>query len=525
VLDKLQRLIGRESRLDKAAAIVASARGLANVQAMQSLTEWLDQEQRRTAERKDGLMLLKHVDADLRAVMDEALESMVAAQSNHARMSLLLQTVVPYCAAVLGLYATALPRELPILGQSSGNAGVIQGAVANWLYWLGRDHVVRFVREPKMDRLPWNEIRPSVDFALRQGGSIASRIAKPDGEAGRLQRHLAHLVLLSRTLTPDLQGRQLLIADKIAQMLSVFIVMSEQHSSSTPFGQIHDNDNPPTMMTQLPTAANPKGLYYGLDKSLLELAALENLLITQGKMPPKLDTSGTINVAETLAVIKYLKARWSGREVKRMATRKRLSGTLSVAHDFGALRRVIVQATSGAQTKTVEHTVERCEVEDVSATGVGLKLVKHNGWAKVGMVVAIRTDNDRNWRIGMLRRVVTRAQGEVQAGVQLLCRDPESVRVVARAKVSQWEAVSDVQSWENKLAIYLRPEPLNDNQHVLITAKHELQAGMSYGVPSTRDGDHVLRVISLMEVGADCALYRCELLPPEGQMVGGPDIE
>lgn len=517
MIDTLKRLFvfGRESRLEKAIATVQSAAELAPMQAMQSLQEWLNQELRRGKERQDGLVILRGVDASLRTILEAALAAMLDAQSNHARMNLLTQNMVPFCDIILSLYTEALRREMVELARKPTNTPLVQASVANWLYWIGRDHVVRFVREPKTDRLPWHEIRPAAEFALGLGGTLSVRITqKNEGDAGRLQKQLAHLVLLSRTLTPDLQGRQLLIADRLADALAGFISVSDQHSSATPFGQVDNNDNPPTVLTRVPTQLKQegKGLFYGLEKSLRELIALEQLIANQRSVPQKIDPSGKLELAETLTVIKHLKNRWSGREIKRMAERKAISGSLNIVYDFTAVRRLVAAAQQQSNTKTLEPTVERAQVEDVSATGVGLKLVKHTGWLKVGQILGVRTDKDVNWRIGIVRRAIARAQGEMLAGVQLLGRDPESVRLTRRAKVSQWEKVTDHQSWDNLLALYLRPDPLNGNHHLLILAKPELELGKIYSAPGTREGSLSFRIVNQHEIGADCVFYRAERL-------------
>ncbi|WP_269533160.1 hypothetical protein [Chitinimonas sp. BJYL2] len=514
MLDQFKQLLpfGRESRLSSAIATVESAATLAPVQAMQSVGEWLRREQRHAEKRRDGLTILRAIDPTLRGILEAAMAGMVEAKHNHARLNLLLQSTVPFCSVIVAAYGDALRRDLTELGKKPGNAPLVQAVVANWLYWVGRDHVVRFVREPKMDRLPWHDIQPAVEFSLGLGGGFRAWLGKADGEAGRLQKQLAHLVLLSRTLTPDLQGRQLLIADRVADTLASFIQVSDQHSANTPFGRSGDDDNPPTVLTRVPTQTKMegKGLYYGLERAVIELVALENLIVHQHKVPPKMDPNGQLELAETLAVIKYLKNRWTGRDVKRQAERTAISGAVTLCYDFGAIRRLVIQATQPSKTRTNETTVERAMVEDVSATGVGLQIARHSGWVKVGMLIGVKTDRDTNWRIGLVRRAIARGQNEVQAGVQLLAKDPESVRLTVRAKVSQWEMVTEQQAWDNLLGLYLRPEALNGNHHLLIVAKPQLDLGKTYGVPATREGDLALRVISQQEIGADCVIYRVE---------------
>ena len=516
MIDNLKKLFvfGGESRVARSIETVEGFRSFAPTQALQAATDWLHQESRRGANYRDGLAVLRAIDDMLRVIVENALNAMLDSQANHTRMGLLLQGTVPYCATIVANYTEAMRRELVELARKPANASLVQASVASWLYWLGRDHVVRYMRDPKDDRLPWHEIRPTAEFALDQGGGFAAKLSKPDGEAGRLQKQLAQLVLLARTLTPDLHGRQLLIADRLTDALAGFIHVSDQHSPQTPMGQAGDDDNPPTILSHmsLQTKHTGRGLFYGLERSLQELVVLEQMITTQHKIPPKVDPFNKFDVAETLVVIRYLKNRWSGREVRRMAERKAISGSLTVAYDFGVIRRLIVQATQGTPAKTVETTVERAMVEDVSATGVGLKLVKHTGWLKISQLLGVRTDKDTNWRVGVVRRAIPSGHGEMIAGVQLMSRDPESIRLTRRAKVSQWERVSDVQSWENLLAVYLRPESLNDNQHIVILAKQDLEVGKIYGAPATRDGDLAFRVLAMSEIASDCVLYRCERL-------------
>lgn len=515
MIDSLKKLFvtGWESRLEKALATVESAAKLAPVQAMQSVGDWLQQELRRSESHRDSLAILRGIDAPLRGILEGAMAGMIDAKGNQARLNLLLQTTVPFCATIVESYTDGLRRHMVELARKPTNTPLVQASVANWLYWIGRDHVVRFVREPKADRLPWHEIRPAVEFALGLGGTFAARLAKPDGEAGRLQKQLSHLVLLSRTLTQDLQGRQLLIADRIADVLASFIRVSDQHSTSTPFGQAtNDDNNPPTVLTQMPTQARAagQGLFYGLEQTLLELVALETLISSQNKVPQKMDPEGRLDVAETLVVIKHLKNRWTGRDIKRQSERKAISGSLTICYDFAAIRRVIIQTTQQSTTRTNETTLERATVDDVSATGVGLILSKHKGWLRVGMLMGVKTDKDVAWRLGIVRRAIVRTQTDMMAGVQLLSRDPESIRLTRRAVVSQWEKVTDHQSWDNLLGIYLRPEGLNDQLHLLIVAKPELEVGKTYMAPGTRDGDIGFRVIAQQEIGADCVFYRVE---------------
>jgi len=531
MIDTFKKLFvfGWESRTERAISTLDGMLSQGPVHTMQAISDWLPVELSHYETKIGQLALLRALDSRLRTLVEDVQAGLIEAHTNHTRTVLLLQSAVPFCSCVALAYTNALRREMVELARKTGNASLVQASVANWLYWVGRDFVIRYAREQNTQLLPWNEIKPAAEFALGLGGGIAAKLSKPDGESGRLQRQLAQLVLLSRSVTPDFQGRQLLIADRLADVLASFIQISDQHSASTPFGQGHKDGSPPTVLSVMTTPkAESKGLFYGLEKSLQELVALEHLIISQHKVPQKVDPEGKLQVAETLLIIRHLKNRWTGRDVKRQSERKSISGQLNVAYEYNAIRRLVVQATQTTSARTIETTVERAGVEDVSASGVGLNLVKHTGWLKLGLLLGVRTDKDPNWRIGIVRRSVSRGHGEVLAGVQLIGRDPESVRLTRRAKVSQWEKVSDMQSYENVLALYLRPEGLNENQHLLILAKPELNVGKIYGAPGTREGDLTFRILGLNEIATDCVIYRAERLvevaPSEAPAEPGPSV-
>lgn len=513
MFNKLKHLVGIETRLEKSLTSVAAAVALPPVNGIAAIIDWMEHHAAAMAREHETLEIFRAIDGDLRKILEATMAAMVEAQFNHTRLNLLLQQAIPYCERIQIEYSNAIRREAEILAKQSSNTPLIQACVANWLHWVGRTHVLRFVRQPRNDELPWHEIRPVTEYALKLNGGIAAKLSGPDGEAGRLQKQLSHLVLLSRTLTPDLRGRQILVADCIADAVSGFVKVSTTHSEATPFGQNTQAGNSAPTMLSVSAADSGKGLFYGLDKGLLELVALENLITTQNKVPPKVDPYGTLDVAETLTVIRHLKNRWSGRVVKREADRKQVTGKLKIAYEFSVLRQMIsLVGHQGSSLKGVYNTVEECEVEDLSATGIGVKLNSRKSWAKIGLLVGLKTERDVNWRIGVIRRVQPVKHTEVQIGVQFLCHDPESVRATMRAKVSDWEKTTELDSYDNKLALYLRPSDLNEQSDMLICARTDLRVGQGYMLPATREGDITVRVTEQVELGPDSVIYRCEKL-------------
>ncbi len=511
----LMKLFGLRGggRLEKAVTIIEAAKEQSPVIAMQTVSDWMTHELPGFAAKGALLELLRRIDTPLREVLERAFEAMLDTNNNQAKTALLLQAAIPMCDAVLEAYQKGLSEEVPTLSKKPANIPLIQATTGFSLWWQARNYVLRIMRRSDTKPPAWEEIQPKVEAALNLSGGVAAKIARPDGEAGRLQKQLAYLVLVNRSLTQDLHGRQFLIAERLANALAGFIGISTEHSDRTPFGA-DSAGSPMTLLTQAPTTIvrGGKGLFFGLEKSLSELIALEQLMLSQHKVPAKVDAREMLGVSETLTVIKHLKNRWTGRDIKRKYQRRPVTGEIKVAYEYQALRRLIAQTMTGVDTKTVEDSITICALEDASASGCGIVASHQVSWVKVGRLVGLRGQDEPFWRIGVIRRVIGRGHGKVFAGVQFLSFAPESVRLVEKAKISQWEMVANLQAWDNKYALFVRGSPLTQNQHLLLTAQPELKAGSTYAIPNASDGGLALRVIAQQEIGADFVQYQCEQL-------------
>lgn len=489
--------------LAQAGAMLDSAQSLASVQALQIVGVWLKEHQPTYRQRNIRLQLLEKIDIPVRAMLEQSLQDMIDAYANQARLNILLQTATPLSELLLELSKEALTEEAPALKGKSASSALLFSANSAYLYWLARSHAICSVRKPVSKEFPWPEVYARFEEAVRL----------MPAERGKLQKQMAYLFLLVRSLSSDLNGRQMLIAERLIQSISSFIDMGGKSSPQSALGVDYSKAGAPTLITQIPTQQG-KGIYFGLDRSLMELIALENLLSSTNKVPSKFDPHGKLAVAETLSVIKHLKNRWSGKQVKRNAKRVNSEGSVQLVYDYVAVRRCLAQQEAEfyqrTSAKTVEKTIVQCGLEDISATGYGLMLKANSQWAQVGMVVAIKQDAEHKWALGIIRRLILREGGKFLAGIQLLSTAPESVRITERAATSQWEQVTDVATWKNHLAILMEPSPLNHNQLTVMLAKADLKAGQIYSVQHASQQESALKIVHQQEIGADFIQYTCE---------------
>jgi hypothetical protein len=529
----IQKLFGHAAQTEKAQSIVAEASALSTLQAMQSLADWLERDIEQHPS-KDKLLILQSVNGELRALIEAALANMVDSHANFARLSVLLKASRHFATRILAAYAAALRDEAPALAKKPGNTLLIRESIANWMYWVGRNYLLCYVQERNLHSLPWQKVGGLMAFSNNLPEDVATQ-TKYGETKSEIDKALARLLILARTLTTDFHGRALLIADSLAEFMSVFVVVNNSAISATPdYRTFEDNANRASPDARDDQAAL-LGCHYGLLACRKELLDLEAMIMEQQKVPAKIDPNQLLNVPETLSVIRYLKNRWGGVEVKRVAERRQVKGKLQISYgldgihglgaakeaerwalesEVGAILRVEAlakeqESDEALKIKVDEHTQE-AEAIDMSSSGIGFEITGGRKPATVGDLICLRTGKDPKWHLGIIRRVFTERFPAQTVGVQLISSKPESVRLIAKGEALTIGAESDAEFKAAKKVVYARPEPKNDHQHLLISVDPDLELGSHYAALLTEGGDKLLRVNALQEVGIGRVVYRCE---------------
>jgi len=529
----IARVFGRKSPVEHNLAAMEGLDDLPTLQAMKSVVEWLG---RQGAEHEAGPEVLVAMDGKLRALLERACCDVQDAHLSFARLAVLLQSINLFCSDVLSAYGAALRHGAGKMSGKPAQITLVKEAACNWLFWSSRDYIIRHLRKTPCEALPWGEILSISRFIT----DTASQAGADTSKTATFDLQLAHLLLLSRSITPSLQGRMLLIADKIALSLAGFVALDSRASDATPHALAPDGLAAATL---LPNRATGRSLYYGLERALQELAALEKIVQTQHCVPQSLDPQRQLGAPEVLATIKHLHISWSARQVKRIAQRKSAAGHLKAAHGFDTVRRLLmrhdqveienlslesanradlrVEALISQQEQQVQAPseiidaaqgtpVERCEVQDISSNGLGFKLPLQRDWAQVGQLVCVSAENRNAWLLVMIRRVCSAEQNEVKIGSELLSRKPEAVQLSEwRSAQGAGTAVS-TESSEYRWALYAPFETSAGPMHLLICSRPGLKPSSYYAADDSTMGKIAFLIIEQHELGTDSISYRCK---------------
>lgn len=508
MFDKLFRRNVQDAHIAKALEIIADAEAMPPVQGLRSVDEWLSTTVEKALEKQGGLRLLSELDEPLRRLLKRGENTLFTSFTNPTKTTLLLQTALPFTKNMVNHLARCLQQEGAALAKRGGHGAMLQATVANSLYWNGKLYLLQFLLAPSQT-FRWEQVLALHEFAHKVEATQVNRLTGGESQLAQVRRQLAYLLLLSRSLARDLNGRQTLLADRVVELLSPMVMLSEHLSQETPFGTPQEN-GPPTLTADRHATPDPhkRPLFFGLTRCITELQSVEHMLQQENHVPARLDPGGETDVAEALTVLRNLRLRWSGKQVTRKDRRINASGDVRLIHEFVPIRRMISLQDRADEYKTNEPTRCSATVENISASGLGLILGKDSEWARIGRLVGIKQPDTPRWSLGIIRRYSAREQGGF-IGIQLLSTLPESVRLVEKSHDSNWEKMTQHEVYSNVLAIAI---PSADGRELrLVTPGKVLMPGHSYGMAEGKRLSEV-RISDLQEIGSDFAIYLAQIV-------------
>lgn len=481
--------------VQQAQLMLQSLEGQPLAGALQTLGDWLDEMLPRALESGESARVVLVIDEPARRLMSAALHDMLDCFSNPIRLNLLC-SLVQRVTTVLELGFEYLIGKEPAVLAKLGSKGHAQ-VYAGYFYWMAHLHVVDSIKRPRTEAFPWANVYGQFETAVT---------ALPDQKL-RLQARMAYLLLMVRSLGSSLNGRQMLIAERIIDVVAAFLDTSPESDSGRAVGLKSDQDRV-TLLTTIPTQQG-NVVFFGMDRCLLELDALERSLYSKNQVPEKYDPAGQLEVAETLAVIKHLRAKWSGRRIKRNAPRYPAEGNLHLVYDYQAIfwRLAHAQQAQPLGNNLDNATSSSAELVDESATGCGMLLRINSHWARVGMLLLLRKEQESQWSVGMIRRLILNDDGRLMAGCQLFSVHPEAVRLQTPVGAGSKTMTMGSDPRTSQSAVFLPATPLVGNHASLVMQAATLKVGQMFVTASPSLGNILLKVTQQHEIGSGFVHY------------------
>lgn len=507
MLKKLLEFAGFPGLIRQAQDIMQTVEKQPPTQALASLMNWLPGAIERCGSPLQQLELLNTVTPGAAQIIAGVHRDLMASEGNLVRSQLLMQHSAPLAAWMRDQYAVHLHHALPTL-QKSGPAALWAQATSHYLDWTSSAFVLAFFVPPPPTGLAWHSIYAIYEPArqMLERNSPTRLLGRSDSLRQQVQKSMARLLLLVRSLATDLGGRQTLIAAQLVELLHVSVNLGDQHGQNTPYGTDIHESNPPTLLDVQKPPQDQHKLFFGVESALQELISIESRILAQGALPAPVVIAEGQSTAETLTVIKHLRNRWSGRPAVRKANRSLVQQSADIVATTARIHQLLAGDTA-ASNKPLPRI--SAQIEDRSATGYGLQIEGPAPWAAVGGLLALFVPETARWSVGTIRRVATRPKNRVMLGLQLLSSEPLALRLQETAAATRWQLVAQ-DSLDSHRAIYIGAGALSNGQSSLITQDRVLRAGELYRARHAGE-DLWIRVKAVLELGADFVRWSCEL--------------
>lgn len=506
MLKKLLEFAGFPNLIKQVGEIMRTVERQGSTQALASLNNWLPDAAERCHSPLQQLELLNTASPGVNQIITGVQRELMEGEGHLVKSQLLLQHAAPLANWMRDQYRSQLLHALPQM-EKSGPPALWAQATANYLDWTSNAFILAFFMPPTPTDIEWPKIYSLYEPLNQMLGRSSTRLGRGDMLRQRVQHSLARLLLMVRSLSSDLGGRQTLIAARLVDLLYVHAQLADHFGQHTPYGTNVQDSNPPTLLDQSKPPQDKHKLFFGLEAVLPELLAMEKQLLAQGVLPESITVAEGQTLAETLNVIKHLRNRWSGKPVVRKANRSLVNSSVDLLAGLNDIHRQLCIVSGQTPNRRAPARVNAV-IEDRSATGYGLLLSGSIAWATVGSLVAIFPPELPRWGLGTIRRVAARPRNRVMIGLQLLATEPLAVRLQEKGQAAQWQLVDNLDSLDTHAAIYLPAGPLNGNQAGLLTEGRSLKTGSTYRARLPGQ-DLWLRIDGVLELGSGYVQYAC----------------
>jgi len=472
---------------------------------MASLYEWLETPAGRRQLVTDGLQKLHAVDARLRRLADDALDELLHASSQLTKTQLILRSLTPFATVLCERYGALLEQSKLAARARAGETRLRCDAAEALLYWQKIRFICAFVVGTRDASLPWWAIQAIIDPLFARFSEVEGvEFATDDVGFARLRLQLASLILLSRSLSSETQGRHALIAARVADHLARKTVIRLDASVRGP-GRAAEQ-NAPTL-SPLDAAEKPV-VFYSLSENIQTLARLIEEMRLQNALPRFLREPAGLTVPEVSMVAKQLLARWRGQPHRRRAERKAMEGKVAVIEGLSVIGE---QLTPAPYRNPVKHDAfteeEKAALIDASAQGIGIKLLNHGGWIKPGQLLGVKIEGDPAWRIAVVRRARLEGDRQMFAGLEWLGAQPEPVKLKPQSRLAASGSGADLVKALAVDALVIRVPGPASGRVLVLSMIGDLARGERYVAETAEGKRFALHVEGEVELDCDGAVH------------------
>lgn len=275
------------------------------------------------------------------------------------------------------------------------------------------------VAEPRI----WGDMAKLYRHAEEQGFAAEAIAVYPGSSgSGTPKQELLKALMLAASSTESLQpGSQDLATRLVAHFAGFFVISDKPESGCTHWIDLAAPKPPVRLVRQPQASATVR--YFGAGAALHELEQLRAHIAYTRTLPEGLDLNGNYGDEVVLALLKHLEQDWAGRTQSRRWERRKAANRVTVVPGLKEIIASLEFAYNDSLDFTHRQAAESWIVEDMSEGGYGAVIPSVAGdWVEVGSLIGVEGETFRDWRVGVIRRVVRTEQQQQRVGVELLAQ-------------------------------------------------------------------------------------------------------
>jgi hypothetical protein len=257
----------------------------------------------------------------------------------------------------------------------------------------------------------------SVDGAARPIDIFSGVSACPNDELVRVMMFWA---LVPTGLSPHEQD----IAERLVAHVTPKLRYSASATDNCDYFFDLDGSRPPLRIApSAPVTAATR--FFDVSEARDTLRAMHSIVRDTGSLPAGPQWGPAAEIDVVARVLRHVCTQWAKESPPRAAARQKKEERLNSVQGFQNVLDLVAPAEEGWPVGSGVLLEDTWIAEDVSDGGCGVVVPQGKGDdLRVGMLVAMRTQADRSWSIGIIRRVSELKYRQRQIGIQVLSTTP-----------------------------------------------------------------------------------------------------
>jgi hypothetical protein len=372
----------------------------------------------------------------------------------------------------------------------------------------------------------WSRLYQAYSFAESGGFDAGSVLAYPTERTQTSARsEFLKALMLDSAYTENISPEKIELAFRTASRFAASFAFASQPADDCTFVVDLAKPAPPRPLSLRDTAGATMR-YFGASSAL---PMLQEMIVQNesGLLTEEQRLGDEYSAGQKITVLRHLALYWGTNPPHRTRTRAKISGEVSIVHNYHTVCRYITsvefssmgeiaenmdlkvreKAGLGLVSEKIDEPPETWMQLDASDAGVGAIVPPKVGkWVAVGSLCAVKPAGGAVWWAAVVRRLQSDAQSRLNAGIELLAKKPVAVwlRVLGSrdALVSNWETTSGSFAYDYLHAVMLTDHAKAEDRPVLLLEKNRFVPHQIYEMMVGDKSRHVI-LKKFLEQGED----------------------